>query len=826
MLHTFLQDIRGGLRILTRNPGFALVAILSLALGIGANTAIFTVIDAVFLNPLPVRDASHLVQVFTIDNKTINTVANFNHTPTSLPNYEDYRDQNTVFTGLAAESFPNPLTWSDLAQPEQLNVTLVTANYFDVLGVPAYRGRTFLPDEDKKPGGNPVAVLSYALWLHRFGSDNAAIGRTISLNQQGYTIVGVAAPNFRGSASIAPADAIWIPISMRDYVFSGTLKAFENDRRFRWLNMIGRLKPGTTIKQSESALKTIASALEKEYPKQNDGRTISVSSMQDAALGIDSRSQFLLIGTVMMSIVGFVLLIACVNLANLLLGQAARRQKEMSIRAAMGASRGRMIRQMLTESIVLSLAGGFAGIFIAKWGSALLWSHRPPFLPPDAISLSLDSRVLLFSLAISLITGVIFGAVPALRASTPNLMETLKIGGRGGSAARQQNIFRSALVTCEVALALVALVGAGLFVRSMRNAQKIDLGFESKKLLVMVFDVSTQRYTEEHGEQFFASAMAAAKSVPGVEDATIANNFPLGGGGFGTIFREGEQANPATRGTLVAQIAITPSYFNTVRIPMISGRNFTEFDREGSAQVTIVSEALAKMMWPNEDPINKRIVIYRTPVPYLVVGVVRTSTISTIGETPQPTMYFSMRQQYSPAVTLQVRTTGDPASIIGAVRQIVQSQDRGLALTNVQTISELIDQGLWAPKMGATLLGLFGALALVLAAIGVYGVMAYSVTQRTNEIGIRMAMGAQTSNVLKLVLGQGIRLVLIGALLGNFAAWLLAHTVPELLYGVSLNDPTIYAGVTLLLGMIALIACYIPAIRATRVDPIIALRTD
>jgi predicted permease len=826
VFHTLLQDIRGGLRILSRNPAFAVVAILSLALGIGANTAIFTVIDAVFLNPLPVRDASHLIQIFTIDNKTVSTIANLNHTPSSLPNYEDYRDQTSVFSGLAAEGFPNPLTWGGQSQPEQLNVTLVTANYFDVLGVNAYRGRTFFPDEDKKLGGNPVAVLSYAMWTHRFGSDDAVVGRTITLNQQGYTIIGVSAPNFKGSASIAPADAIWVPISMRDYVFTGPLKALENDRRFRWLNMIGRLKPGVKMNQAEASLKTIASALEKQYPKENDGRTVSCATMQDSALGIDTRSQFMLIGTVMMSIVGFVLLIACVNLANLLLGQAARRQKEMSIRAAMGASRGRMVRQMLTESVVLSLAGGIAGIFIAKWGSSLLWSHRPPFLPADAISLSLDGRVLLFSLTISLITGIIFGAVPALRASTPNLMETLKIGGRGGSAARQQNIFRSALVTCEVALALVALVGAGLFLRSMHNAQKIDLGFESKKLMVMTFDVSTERYTQEHGEQFFVSSVNAVKAVPGVEDATISTNFPLGGSILGTVFKEGEQANPSARGTLVGQVSITPSYFNTVRVSLIEGRNVTEFDRDGSLPVTIITEAMAKMLWPNEDAINKRIITYRNPIPYQVIGVVRDSTVANIGETPQPVMFFSMRQKYSPAVTLQVRTTANPESVLGAIRQAVQSQDRDLALTNVQTITELIDQGLWAPKMGATLLGLFGALALILAAIGVYGVMAYSVTQRTNEIGIRMAMGAQTGSVLKLVLGQGIRLVLIGALVGNVAAWFLAHSVPDLLYGVSLSDPTIYAGVTLLLGAIALIACYVPAIRATRVDPIIALRTD
>ncbi|MGH9594550.1 MAG: ABC transporter permease, partial [Bryobacteraceae bacterium] len=391
----------------------------------------------------------------------INTSTQINLTGSSLPNYRDYRDQNTVFTGLAAATnFGFGLTLSGQAEPQQLPGFLVSANYFDVLGVTAYRGRTFLPSEDKTDGGNPVAVMSYSLWTRQFGSDPGLVGRPMTLNGQAYTIVGIAPPNFKGLISIGSPDAIWIPMSMRDSVLTGIGRQLEDNRRFRWLVMIGRLKQGVTMRQSEVALKTIASALQKEYPRENDGRTVAVSSVSQAALGINQRSQFVLAGGVLMGVVGLVLLIACVNLANLLLARAATRDREMSIRAAMGAGRGRIVRKLLTESVMLALAGGLAGLLVAAWGRSLLWSYRPPFLGADAISLTLDTRVLLFTLGISAVTGLLFGAVPALKASSPNLMEVLKVGGRGWTAAAAHNRLRSLLVGSEIALALVALVGA------------------------------------------------------------------------------------------------------------------------------------------------------------------------------------------------------------------------------------------------------------------------------------------------------------------------------------------------------------------------------
>ena len=418
MAGTLSQDLRSGVRMLKKSPGFTFVAVLSLALGIGANTAIFTIINAVFLHPLPVQEPAQLAEMFTRDTKTVEANANFTLTPTSLPNYEDYREQNTVFTGLAAVTFALPLNWGGQAEPQQLQASMVSPNFFDVLGVKPYRGRFFYPDEGKKIGADPVAILSYALWARRFGSDPRVIGQTITLNATSYTIIGVAPPNFKGIVSLAPPDVLWIPFSMRDYVLTGQLKALQNHRRMRWINIVGRLKPNVTVDQARPAMKTIASALEKEYPRDNPGRTCEVYPLNQSALGINQRAQFSLAGGVLMGVVGLVLLIACVNLANLLLAQAAKREKELTLRAALGAGRFRLVRQLLTESMLLSLLGGLAGLLIAFWGKKLLWSFRPPFLPEGSIDISFDSRVLFFTVTISLLTGFVFAESFLPRASS------------------------------------------------------------------------------------------------------------------------------------------------------------------------------------------------------------------------------------------------------------------------------------------------------------------------------------------------------------------------------------------------------------------------
>src|SRR5947207_3067426 len=707
----FWQDVRHGARVLRKSAGFSAVAVLSLALGIAANTTIFTVVNAILLHPLPVKDISQVVELDTIDTKTKVGFANATKLGMSFPNFQDYQKQTEVFSGVSC-IVPIALTWSGGAEPRQVNGQIVSANYFDVLGLQPAAGRFFLPDEDTKLNGNTVAVISHSFWVNKLGSDANVVGKSLTLNAVPYTVVGVTPKGFKGTFTFAGAEQIWIPTSMYAQILAGLAKNFFNDRRFLGVFSVGRLKPGIGLGPAEASLKTIASRLEAEYPKDNAGRGVALTPLAEAAVGVNQHDQIALAGTMMMTVVGLVLLIACANLANLLLARAARREREMGLRAALGASRPRLIRQMLTECVLLSLIGGAAGLVIAYAGRTLLWSFRPPFIQADSIDLSLDANVLIFTLGISLLTGLLFGVAPAFKASVPDLADTLKLGGRGGSIGWGRNKLRSLLVISEIALSLVALVGAGLFIRSMRDAQQMDPGFESKKF------------------------------------------------------------------------------------------------------------------WPNQEAIGKRFHFFGDTVLREVVGISRNSVVNAIGEVPPPLVYLPVTQDYAPAATLQVQTTGKPEPVIAGVRAQIQSLEPNLAITNVQTIGEIIDQGLWAPEMGAALLTVFGGLAMVLAAVGVYGVLAYSVTQQTREIGIRMAMGAERSDVLGLVVGQGLKLTGAGLVAGILVALALTRKLSSLLFGVSAYDPLTYASVILVLVFVALLACYIPAQRATRVDPLVALRYE
>ena len=819
------NDIRFGVRMLLKNRAFSAIAVISLALGFGLNTTIFTVINAILLNPLPVRDGSHLVQLDTVDAKTKVTQANAAKFGLSFPNFQDYQRQNEVFTGLAAWLNP-PFTWSGGAEPKQLQGYLVSANYFDVLGLTPAAGRFFLPDEDTKPNSNTVVVISYALWTNKFGSDASVVGRKMILNATPYTIIGVAPRGFKGTVSLGSTEQVWVPTSMKDQVLAGFFAENFNDRRFLATTTFGRLKPGVSITQAEASLKMIASRLEAEYPKDNGGRSVALSFLQEAAVGINNHDQFVLAGAMMLGAVGLVLLIACANLANLLLAQAARREKEMTMRAALGAGRGRLLRQLLTESTLLSLAGAAVGLILAYWGRSVLWSYRPSFIERDDVNLALDSRVLLFTLGIALLTGVLFGVLPAIKASAPNLADTLKGGGRGTSVGWRSNPMRSLLVVFETALALVALIGAGLFLRSQQNAERIDPGFEPEKLFMMAFDLGALHYNEGQSQQFYRMAAERAAAAPGVKSATVASNFPIGGGLGRTVFPEGQDEGSGYRGTLTTTNSITPSFFETLGIPLVSGRVFADSDRKDTHMVAIANEAMARHFWPNENGLGKRFHFFGDTELREIVGVVGNTVVGQIGEKPQPVVYLPMTQEYSPFATLQVRTTGKPEAAIGTVRAAVQSLDSNLAITNVQTIQEIMNQGLWAPRMAAALLTLFGGLALVLAAIGVYGVLSYSVNQQRQEIGIRRALGAQAGDVLRLVAVQGLRLAFAGLALGLVMAFAFTRLLASLLFGVSATDAWTFAAVTSILLAVALLACYIPARRATRVDPLIALRYE
>jgi predicted permease len=822
-METFWQDLKYGTRMLAKNPGFTAVVVLSLALGIGANTTIFTLINAVFLNPLPIEDSSRVVLLYTTDE--INRLANFTFLPTSYPNYVDYRDKNDVLAGLALYGFTGMSLTSGSGEPEQITAYIVTGNYFDVLGVKMARGRGFLPDEDKTLGTHPVAVVSHGLWKRRFGSDLNLLGQSILLNGRSYTVVGIAPVGFRGTNALGGPE-VWVPLAMRDQVLTGVFQRFFNERRTLLFFLTGRLKPGVSLEQAQAAMKTLARQLEQEYPKENEKRSITVVPIAQAAINPNQRGDFVRAGALLMSAVGLVLLIACANVGNLLLARATRRQREIAIRISLGASRGRLVRQLLTESILMAVLAGVTGLLVAYWGRDLLWSFRPPFFNANAIDLTLNSRVLFFTLGVSLLTGILFGLIPALQASRPDLATSLKDRTNPPSGTNHWYSPRNVLVMAQVSLSLIALVAAGLFLRSLGNAQRINPGFDTQHLLVMSFNVGAQGYNEQRAQEFYRQVTGRLKSLPIVQSAAIAANPPFGGGFARTVFPESADASDRRSGKLMLTDPVQPDYFDTIGTPILRGRRFTEDDRAGAPFVAIVNETMAKLLWPNQEAIGKRIRFFGETWIVEIVGIARDSKYVALGEDPLPMVYLPLYQHHSPAVTLYVRTAGDPATALGVVRGEVQALERRMPLVAVATMPEVMAQSLWAPRMGAALLGIFGGLALVLAAVGIYGVMSYSVGQRTQEIGIRMALGAQDRDVLGLVLRQGMLVVAIGLGLGLAGALALTNGLSRLLFDVGTSDPVTYAGTAVVLVAVALVACYIPARRASRVDPMVALRYE
>jgi predicted permease len=823
VLGGFREDLRYATRMLLKSPVFTLAAVISLGLGVGANTTIFSLVNEVLLHPVLVQEPSRVVSVYTKDVKNQARFQGF--MAVSYPNFRDYRDQTGgVLSGMTGTLFV-PLSLTSGGEPEQIFGELVTGSYFDVLGVRAATGRTFsfTPAEDQQLGAHPVVVISDATWKRRFGASRSLVGSTIEINRQRFTVLGVAPPGFRGTNALG-GPALWVPVSMWRQVLTGFAAENFEDRRALLMNVVGRLRPSVSQEQAESALQTVAAGLEKAYPKENDSRSATVTPL--TGFNPEFRRDLSLAGRVLMGVVALVLLVACANVANLLLARAAVRRREIAIRISLGASRGRLVRQLLTESALLGLLAGAAGLLIAKLSQDFLWSLRPAFLNADALDLGLSREVLGFTLFVSVLTGLLFGLVPALQLSRPQLVDHLR--DRANAAGGHGRLFamRNVLVMAQVALSLVTLVGAGLFIRSLRNAQRTDPGFETEHLMVLSFDAGAEGYTGEAAEAFQRNVLDRVRALPMVGAAEVASSGLFDGGFSRTVFPEGVDQSDRRNGRLTPLNQVGPRYFEVMGIPILRGRGFAETDGAGAPMVAVVNETMARRLWPDEDAIGKRFRCFGQDWIVEVVGVARDAKYFTIGEEAQPFFYFPLAQHRAAAVTLHVRTAGDPAAAVGLVRSQVQSLDPRMPITNVLTIRQLLDQALWGPRMAAMLLAAFGGLALVLAAIGVHGVVSYSVAERTPEFGIRMAMGARPADMLRMVMRQTLVTTSIGAAVALVAAYAATRGLGNLLIGVSAGDPVTFGGTLGVILAAAAAASAWPAWRASRIDPLIALRWE
>ncbi|MBI1761539.1 MAG: ABC transporter permease [Acidobacteria bacterium] len=823
-MQTLWQDLRYGVRVLLKQPGFTLIAVLTLALGIGANGVIFSLINALLLRPLPVEQPQELAAVFTSD------FSSGDFGGSSYPDYADFRARNQSFTGLVSYQ-PQPLSLNVDGANERAFGEIVSGNYFTVLGLKLALGRGFLPEEELRPGAAAVAVISHKLWQTRFNSDPATVGRNVKLNGQPFTIVGVAPANYGGLLRGLAVDW-WVPAMMADQLVPGSRNLTE--RGNRGIFVMGRLKPGVTVAQAQAEFNNLAAQLYQEWPQQWDnirrqGRKVSLIPESEARVMPGVRTPLVIFTALLMTVVGLVLLIACANVANLLLARAAARRKEIAIRLSLGAGRGRLIQQLLTESVLLALLGGVAGLALATWGADLLMAFKPPVPFPLELNLHGDWRVFGFMFGLSLLTGVVFGLVPALAASRPDVTHALK-DDSGASSGRGR--LRGALVVVQVALSLLLLICAGLFLRSLRNASSIDPGFDADNLLAMSMDLQQQGYDETRGKIFIEQLLDRTRALPGVISASLADDLPLGlGGSRRSVTIEGYAAQ-AGEDMEIHSSTVAPGYVETLRIPLLQGRTFAAQDRPEAPGVVLINEAFARRYWPGQPPLGKRIQMGGGPngandAPYLtVVGVVKDGKYTSLGEEATPFLYLNLAQRYVAAPTLIIRTQSNPTDLLATVRNEVAALDKSLPLFDVKTMRQHLGIALLPARLAGSVLGIFGLVALLLAAAGIYGVMAYAVAQRTREIGIRMALGADARAVLRLVVRQGMTLVLIGLAIGLTAAFALTHLLKSLLFGVSTADPLTFAGIALLLMSVALLACWIPARRATKVDPLIALRCE
>jgi predicted permease len=805
-----------------KSPGLSAVALLSLALGIGVNTAIFSLVNVVLLRPLPAEAPEQLVSVYTTDRNTPGSLEN------SHLNYVDFRERNQVFSGLM-DYVTIPLTFDQAGQKERVTGQLVSGNYFDVLGVKPAVGRTFLPEEDRTPGANPVAVVSHNFWTRRMNADLNAVGKVIKLNDHSFTVVGVAPRSFTGvDLSVVPD--IWLPQMMFHEAAPGTETRYTN-RRFLFLSVVGRLKPGVSLGQAQEATNALASQLAEAYPNDNAGRGVTLVPLSEVRLNPDGNNVLFRVSVLLLSIVGTILLIACVNVANLLLARATSRRKEIAIRLALGSSRARLVTQLLTEALMLSLAGGLFGLLLAYLTKDLLRVLIPPNFQMEGVGIALDSRVLLVTLALSVASGLLFGLFPGVQASKPELVSTLKTDIAAAAEGRASAFtLRKALIVAEVALCVVTLVVATLFLRSLGNAQQIDPGFKADNVLLSALDISLKNYSEADAEayarQFYPQLVERIRNLSGVEQAVISRSRPFEKGFSRSVFIEGSE-NPADqKGVLVRANIVGAGYFKTLGIPMLSGREFADTDRFDTPTVVIVNEAMVRRFWPNQDAVGKRLKLIKDTTAREVVGVVRNTKVNSLTEQDQPYLYLPLSQHYTPTATIYTRTTSAPEQFAAAVRREVQTLDPSLPVFDVRTLREQTARSLWAERSTAGLLTLFGLLALLLAASGIFGIVSYFISQRTRDIGIRIALGAQPAAVIRLVMGEVLALVGVGVVLGVGATLALTHLLRSLLYGISPTDLFAFISAPAVLFAVALLASFLPARRAARIDPLRTLRAQ
>jgi predicted permease len=814
-METLLKDVRFGFRRLIKKPGFAVIAVLSLALGIGANTAIFSLVNMILLRPLPVEDPQHVVSLSAMGKD--GQFAAF-----SYPNYRDFRDRNEVLSGTLAYRFA-PMSLSRNGNNNRVWGYLVSGNYFDVLGVKPVLGRTFLPEEDKTRLSNPVAVISYSLWQKQFGGSGAVIDSDILVNGKKFKVIGVAPAGFKGTEVIYTPE-VFVPFAMQKWIEpeSNYLDARSAGNLFA----VGRLKPGVNVKQAEISLNILASQLAKEYPNEDEGLRIQI--IPPGFILPQIRDNMLSVSAVLMGLVALVLLIACTNLANLLLARATERGKEIAIRLSIGASRGRIVRQLLTESVMLAVAGGAIGVALAKWIIDLIMALKPPIDIPVTLELHLDWRVMIFSMAVSVVTGVLFGLVPALQSTKTDLVPALKDSASQSGVRR--SLLRNALVVSQIAVSLLLLVAAGLTLRALSHLRDMNPGFNPQNAVTMSFDLSLQGYQTDAGMQFRKQLLNRVESLPGVQSATFTDFLPLSMNYNGTaILIEGQ---PQVRGVNAPEAMnadVGLKYFETIGTPLLAGRDLTEQDQDGKTRSAVVNETFARKFFPGPNPIETALgKKFRTSSgrdPWQIVGVAKDGKYWNIGEEPRSFVWFPLGNQLA-FNTMVVRTTARPEGLIGAIRGEFRNMDPNLPVSDVKTMSEHMNLSLFPARAVAALLVAFGLLALTLAAIGIFGVMSYSVSQRTREIGIRMALGAGAKEIFKLVIGTGMTLTLIGAGIGLAFALLGTRLLSSLLYSVSAVDPLTFVGVTLLLALVAFLACYFPARRAMKTDPMIALRYE